>query len=111
MGYDEIDHKGIASPMFAFRVREMSQAEGRLMMLAGVPVLIATWVAALGHGAVVYILLFVIVTLIYTFLYGVAFSALGIAEKPNRRVSFYAGVVGVELVCIAVAFGVHSLVV
>jgi hypothetical protein len=69
MGYDEIDHKGIASPMFAFRVREMSQAERRLMMLAGVPVLIAAWVAALGHGAVVYILLFVIVTLIYTYLY------------------------------------------
>gem|GEM_PF-3690310 len=92
------------------RVREMSEAEGRLMMLFGVPVLMATWVAALGHSAVVGLSLFVIATLIYTFLYGVAFRALGIAEKPNRRVRFYSGVIGVELSCIAVALGVYSMV-
>ncbi|RAO75900.1 hypothetical protein CA260_17900 [Dyella jiangningensis] len=97
--------------MIAFRVREMSQAERRRMMLAGVPILAATWVAALGHSAVVYLPLLVVVILIYTFFYGMIFRALEIAEQPQRRIRFYAGVIGVELVCIAVAFGVHSLLV
>lgn len=95
--------------MIAFRVREMNQAERRRMMLAGVPILAVTWIAALGHGAVVYLSLFVLVTLIYTFVYGMAFRALGITDQPHRRIRFYTGVIAVELVCIALAFGAYLL--
>lgn len=103
-----LDDRRKGGAMIGFRLRELSRTEGRLMMLVGLLILATTWVASIGRGPAVHLALFVVVILIYTCLYGLAFRALRVAQMPGRRIGFYAGVIGVELVCIAIVIGAHS---